>query len=286
MITAPTASALVNPATGPVLTELFHSIGRVLPQDQEILELAPQMKAFEAINMLKVRNYSQAPVVESSTVLGIFSFRSFSVGLASQYSDRMKPASLLVEECMEAVGPDQFRSVTGEFPPLLGLLDEQEAVLIGETERLQGILTAMDVLRYLYGIANRFVLLTEIELGVRWLIRHCTDDASLVACIQNSLKDAHKNGAIPARPEDMNFNDYVSIVGDGRNWPRFAAAFGGTRDRTRAKLDEIRGLRNVVFHIKRDLETNEHVALRQHREWILLRCRTVEARKGKEATHV
>jgi predicted transcriptional regulator len=286
MTAATDASALVNPAMRPAITELFHRISRVLPQDQEILELAPQTKAFEAIAMLKVRNYSQAPVVESGTVVGIFSFRSFSVELASQSPDKMKAASLLVEECMEAVGPDQFRSVTGEFRPLLGLLDGQDAVLIGEPERLQGILTAMDVLRYLYGIASPFVLLTEIELGVRGLMRHCADDASLVACAQNSLKDAYKNGAIPARPEDMHFSDYVSIIGDGRNWPRFADAFGGTRDRTRAKLDEIRELRNDVFHFKRELEPNDHAALRLHREWILVRCRLVEARKGKEATHV
>jgi CBS domain-containing protein len=274
------------PAPAPAITELFHRISRVLPPDQEILQLPPQMKAFEAISLLKVRNYSQAPVVENDTVVGIFSFRSFSVEVASQNPEKIQTARLLVEDCMEPVGPDQFRSVLGEFPPLIGLLDTQGAVLIGEPQRLQGIVTAIDLMRYLYGVASPFVLLTEIELGVRALIRHCVDDSLLISCAQNALKGAYKDRAIPARPEDMSFGDYTSIIGDGRNWSHFAEAFGGTRDRTRAKLEEIGRLRNDVFHFRRDLEPNDHSSLRLHRDWVLMRCRVVEARKGKEANDV
>jgi hypothetical protein len=244
------------------------------------------MKALEAISCLKVRNYSQAPVVENETVVGVFSYRSFAVEMAAQNPEKMKLASLLVEECMEPVGPDQFRPVTGEFPPLLGMLDQQDAVLIGEPERLQGIVTTMDVLRYLYGIANPFVLLTEIEMGVRALMQECVDGAVLADCAQVALKEAYKGGAVPVQLPDMTFSDYVCIVGDGRNWTHFGNAFGGTRDRTRAKLEQIRDLRNIVFHFKRELGPSDHAALRLHREWILLRCRVVDARKGREANHV
>jgi len=278
------APALLAPA--PAITELFHRISRVLPPDQEILHLSPQLKAFEAILLLKARNYSQAPVVESGTVVGVFSFRSFSVELASQNPEKLQPANLLVEDCMQPVGPDQFRSVLGEFPPLIGLLDSHDAVLIGEPERIQGIVTAIDLLRYLYGVASPFVLLTEIELGVRALIRHCVDDSSLMSCAQTALKDAYKDRAIPVRPEQMNFGDYTSIIGDRRNWPHFAVTFGGTRDWTRAKLEEIGGLRNDVFHFRRELGPNDHDTLRLLRDWVLMRCQVVEARKRKEANHV
>ena len=268
------------------MTSLFHRLSQVLPEDQELFCLDPEMKAFEAIERLRCSNYSQAPVTVAGTVMGVFSFRSFAMELASGDSEKVKPASLRVEECMETLGDDQFRSVTGECWHLFDLLDDQGAVLIGEPDRIQGIVTSVDMLRYLYGIASPFVHLAEIELGVRALIQVSVDNAALAFCSQTSLKDAYKGTAIPTKLEDMVFNDYVSIIGDGRNWPRFEGAFGGERRRTRAKLDEIRELRNVVFHFKRALGANDQRDLRTYREWVLLRCRVVDAREGKETPHV
>lgn len=285
MTALPNGSSMLRLGSRPAVTELFHRIGRVLPEDQEVLSLTPRMKVFEAIERLHASDFSQAPVIESGTVVGIFSYRSFAIDLALRSSDKIKPAEMLVEECMETIGPDEFRSIAGEFPLLLDLLDAQDSVLIGEPERLQGIVTPMDVLRYLYGIAGPFVLLTEIELGVRGLIRHCVGDDGLVACAEASLNNAYVEGGIPLRLEDMNFSDYVSIIGDGRNWSFFENAFGGSRYRARAKLDDVREMRNIVFHLKRELEQNEHAELRRHRDWILQRCNMIDARGRAEANH-
>ena len=43
---------------------------------------------------------------------------------------------------------------------------------VGDPDRLLGILTPMDVLRYLYGVASPFVQLAEIEVGLRALPGH------------------------------------------------------------------------------------------------------------------
>ena len=51
----------------------------------------------------------------------------------------------------------------------------------------------------------------------------------------------------------MTFNDYVQIIGDGRSWDHFQKFMGGNRVRTRAKLEQLRDLRNVVFHFKREI---------------------------------
>jgi Transposase DDE domain group 1 len=45
-------------------------------------------------------------------------------------------------------------------------MDRDNGILIGTPERLVGILTPMDFLRYLYQVANPFVLVSEIELAL------------------------------------------------------------------------------------------------------------------------
>jgi hypothetical protein len=76
----------------------------------------------------------------------------------------------------------------------------------------------------------------------------------------------------------MTFNDYIQIVGDGRHWSHFETFFGGNRARTRAKLEQLRDLRNVIFHFRRDITVEEHQDLVAHRDWMLRNARAAEAR--------
>ena len=77
----------------------------------------------------------------------------------------------------------------------------------------------------------------------------------------------------------MTFNDYVQIIGDGRSWDHFQTFMGGNRVRTRAKLEQLRDLRNVVFHFKRKITVEEYETLAAGREWMLLKARAAEARR-------
>jgi hypothetical protein len=56
---------------------------------------------------------------------------------------------------------------TDEFAEWFDFIDRYDSALIGEPNRLQGIVTAMDILRYLYRVASPFVLLAEFELALR-----------------------------------------------------------------------------------------------------------------------
>jgi hypothetical protein len=49
-------------------------------------------------------------------------------------------------------------------------MDRDNGILIGAPDRLVGILTPMDFLRYLYQVASPFVMVSEIELALRALI--------------------------------------------------------------------------------------------------------------------
>lgn len=262
------------------VTELFHRINRLLPVDQKVVSISPATKVGDALQLMKDCHFSQLPVVEGREVLGLFSYRSLALKLLEINPNKHNPAELPVEEAMEIIDAAKFAHVNGEFQAIFEILDHDDAVLIGEPARLQGIVTAMDVLRYLYGVASPFVLLAEIELGVRALIREAMSEEEIRDCAKLSLPN-YGPDEVPERLEQMSFNDYVQIVGDGRTWERLKAVFGGTRDRSRARLKVVGDLRNDVFHFRREITVEDHQKLSDTRSWLLMRSRVIDARAGK-----
>jgi hypothetical protein len=120
-------------------------------------------------------------------------------------------------------------------------------------------------------------LVAEIELGLRALMRLAATDERLAECAKTALSSLYPPERLPRLLEEMSFNDYVQIIGDGRHWPIFEPVFKGNRDRTRAKLEEMRELRNAVFHFRKP-SVADHERLSAFRDWVLTRARAVEAR--------
>jgi hypothetical protein len=99
----------------------------------------------------------------------------------------------------------------------------------------------------------------------------------LTACAKASLASKYDAAKIPATASEMDFNDYIQLVGHGENWRFFAPVFGGMRETVRAKLEDVRELRNDVFHFKRELTWEDHEKLAQYRDWALMRARRADA---------
>ena len=260
------------------ITALFHRLNRVLPENQQVLTAPGEMLASEALKLLRQHHYSQVPVVVAGEILGLFSYRSFSEAIlaatASKGGSKIALENLTVEECLEK---GEFARVTDEFESWFDSLDAHNAVLVGEPHRLQGIVTTMDVLRYLYEVASPFVLAAEMELGLRALMRRAVTEERLAECATTSLSTRYPPEKLPTSLEDMTFHDYVQIIGDGRHWPMFEPVFKSNRERTRAKLEEMNDLRNDVFHFRKP-SVEDHQRLGAFRDWVLTRARAAEAR--------
>src|SRR5262249_1296609 len=147
------------------------------------------------------------------------------------------PADLPVDECMEEF---QFARVTAEMKEVFEAMDRDNGILIGSPDKLQGILTPMDFLRYLYDVASPFVMISEIELALRALIRISVSESELSECSVRSLAQHYgSDDKVPKSLEEMTFSDYKSILQHGQNWPKFQGVFGGNRQLTAGKLNEI-----------------------------------------------
>ena len=58
------------------LAELFHLVGRLVPDGQQVVAAPPNMTVAEAIRIMSEHNFTQLPVTAGKAVLGVFSFRS------------------------------------------------------------------------------------------------------------------------------------------------------------------------------------------------------------------
>ncbi len=261
------------------VTGLFHRLNSVLPTDQELVSVLPETPVQDALALLGKYGFSQLPVIVGQQVLGLFSYRSFSQAVIKLSGDaknqKFNPRDMFVEDCIDR---PTYARVTDEFRAWFDAIDRQDAVLVGDPNRLQGIVTAMDILRYLYSVASPFVLIGEIELSLRGLIRLAVDREELITCAKTCLKH-YPEGKLPTDLEHMTFNDYVQIIGDGRNWDHFQPIFKGDRVRTRTKLERAGELRNDVFHFRREITIEDYEELSELRDWMLIKATAVEARK-------
>lgn len=266
-------------------SELFHRINRIIPQDQKVLTVPPKCRVRDAIKLMQEHGYSQLPVVNEGEVLGVFSFRSFAQEAARATLDEWNrekcgPGDLTVDEFLEQF---EFARVTEEMNRVFDAIDRDNGILIGTPERLIGVLTPMDFLRYLYQVASPFVMISEIELALRALMRLALSESQIVTAAQRCLSDAY-GGAdkVPIALEEMTFDNYQSLVSHGESWPQFESVFGGTRTRASAKLKEVAAIRNDLFHFKREITVRDHETLAAHRNWLLSKIKQAEAHAKAE----
>jgi hypothetical protein len=136
----------------------------------------------------------------------------------------------------------------------------------------------MDFLRYLYRVASPFVMISEIELTLRALIRLALRPEQIVSLVKRILTHSSGNSEnVPTSLESMTFENYRSVISHGETWPAFEPVFGGTRARTSGKLKEIGEIRNALFHFKREITVQDHETLAGHRDWLLNKTKQAEA---------
>lgn len=260
------------------LTDLFHRIKQVLPDEQELITFTPDTPVIEAFEIMRKNNISQVPVTEGVEVLGVFSYRSFANGMTCLPENERKDLSLPVEEFLEKL---TFAQITDELKDLLDEFDFKDAVLVGSEDRLQGMITSIDALRYFYRIASPFVMIGEIELAIRELIRASVGAEEQKECIKMSLEKHYSSEkrSLPVSLEEMTFSDYVMLLRYKATWKKFEYAFGKNCNLVYAKLRHLPDLRNNIFHFKKEITIEEYDSLRDARDWLLTRIRKVGASK-------
>ena len=271
--TAPLIDAMEHIRVFVPLTDEFHVVNHLIPKRQEVIKISPQMPVARAFDIMRHKFFSQLPVVARNQVLGVFSYRSFAEKFLNLNAETKEKLDLGQYHVIDFMEQPQYVHIYEGIEKILPLLNENDYLLVGQMDQLLGVITALDLARYLNLYASILILLGEIELTIRKIIRVCVeDDEELRNYAVKTLMDVYGTEEnIPTTIEHMTFNDYVQIIGDGQCYKSFERIFGASklhRKQARVNLEGIRDLRNDAFHFKRTLEAQDVDKLLACRDWL------------------
>jgi hypothetical protein len=244
--------AAVDSSTALLKAPGFARVGQLVPDDQDLLVVPVGTRVGRALEIMRARDYDQLPVVTGEQrVVGVFTYRSMAAGLS--HLRNRNPLTAVVEDLLEDF---RFVRAAQDLGEVLAFVEAGDAVLVGDEDRLLAIVTPTDVSRFLWRRTRPFVLLQDIELGVRDLMRSaCTPDVltGLVAASLPSEADR-----VNTRLEDLTMGELLSVLLNGVNFGRFfQLRFGNNRDLVRVTLEPVREIRNKVFHFRDELSPEE-----------------------------
>ena len=249
---------------------VLYQVNYLLPEEQVVVTIPPETLACDALQLMKRQGYSQLPVVQEDAVVGVFSHRSFAEGVLDLAGEgRLRAEQLPVIDFVEQL---TFTDVKTDIGEILTQLDADDAVLVGNARRLVGLATPMDALRFFYRVANAFLLIQEIERGIRILLQAAlTGDELAVAMARCRLDAVGASRSAPAVLEDLSFGDYLQLIGNRENWVYLQPFFGTSRELVMAKLKPVNQLRNDAFHFRRELTDGDYERLSGVRGWLRIR---------------
>lgn len=260
----------------PTLSDLFHRINKVLPEEQDLITCSPDDLVEEILCKMIKDDLSQVPVVIGKNVLGVFSYRSFVIEVMNLLKTKERDIlGLPVEPFMDEL---HFARITDEINKLFNEFNFNDAVLIGNQSKLQGIVTTIDALRYFYKIASPYVLISEIELAIRELLSNALTENEISNFAKNNFQHYKKeNEKFPLALIEMTLKDYVTIIRFKGHWEsKLKIVFGGSYYNAITKLAKLPDLRNDIFHFNREPTMEDIEILRGARDWLLKNITKIE----------
>ena len=269
-------------------SELFHQLNRLIPVDQDVLSVRPDDLVRDAVAQMALQGYSSVPVKdERGIVRGVFSLETFAKKAArgtleDWKKDQCAPGDWTVAEVLEQFS---FARLDSEMDGVFAALEENSGILVGSPEKLVGILTPIDFLKYLYEVASPYVMVSEIELALRALISKYLTRDELEAVANRVLTGTYGEGKVPTTLDRMSFDNYRTLICSPDAWSTwFKPVFGGTPQRMSGRLKQVGDIRNELFHFRRSGTIEDHLVLRDCRNLLLLTVEIEDAQGTAEAS--
>ena len=198
-----------------------------------------------AVSLMMQHDFSQLPVMQGEReVKGVVTWKS--IGLRQALSCKCER----VADCREdARIVDSNRTLFDAIPTIV----EHGYVLVRQRDRrITGIVTSSDLSLQFQALAEPFLLLREIELHVRRILRGkvTTEDFALL----NSLAPA---GRPPQDIADLTFGEYVRLFQHPQIWGKVNLRIDGVV--LTKLLEDVRKVRNDVMHFDPDPMTPDEL---------------------------
>jgi CBS domain-containing protein len=276
----PATASLGNEDSDPKDTfiSIFNLVNALVPDEQNVIAARPDTPVRDALELMRANGFSQLPVMERDSVIGVFSYRSFANRIASL--GKVDLGRLEVDDCIEDL---EFFRVTDELERTFQYLDRDGAILVGDPDQLIAVATPTDLIEYLYGLTRPFVLIQEIELVLRRLVSATTSEVDLARYIRRAVSSNYRDreDQIPMALGDLTCAELIQTVVHSANFKEiFHRVLGNNRESAWGYLGRISGIRNDIFHFRRLINNDDMQVLIDARTWLLRKARTIDARGG------
>jgi CBS domain-containing protein len=242
----------------------FFRISQLVPDDQDVVTIMVGTKAGSALELMRERSFDQLPVTTAGgRVVGVFTYRSFAHELRF-IRKQDDPLAASVDDLVEDL---QFVRPFQDMSDILGILEADNAVLVGDEDRLLAIVTSADANRFMWERTRPFVLLRDIELGVRDLMRSSCPAERIAGLISAGLPSESVPDGL--RLEDLTLSELLSVLLHPESFGRFfQVGFGASRELVRATLTPVVEIRNKEFHFRDEVSGDEMQTLTNVATWL------------------
>lgn len=201
------------------------------------VSVAPDETLQKAVSQMLAKDYSQLPVITGTRdVKGLFSWKSLGSRLA------LRLPCTFVRDCMDVARVLPYDASL--FDAIKVVAAEDCVVVQALDKTICGIVTATDLNEQFLLLAEPFLLVGEVERGIRNLL-HGNFSAEELEQARAPGDERPINGI-----SDLTFGEYGRLVQDEGCWRKL----GLSVDRAGfcADLDKVRDIRNDVMHFSPD----------------------------------
>jgi CBS domain-containing protein len=238
-------------------------IGRLEPANKAPITVKPDATLQQAVTIMLTTDFSQLPVMTGPRDLkGIVSWKTIGSRLA------LKRPCQFVRDCME---PAQVVTPLESLFDAISKIASHDYVLVQASDRtISGIVTATDFNSQFQSLAEPFLLVGEIESGVRQILHGKFTVREL-----EEARAPGENGRVIEGPSDLTFGEYIRLVEPEKRWKKLRIEID--RAEFLDRLNRVREIRNDVMHFDPDgLDADDLQFLRDFAQF-LKRLRDVGA---------
>lgn len=202
-----------------------------------------------ALEIMLDNDFDQLPVESEHGVEGVVTYKSI-----ARYVKSMEDVS--VEETSVKIALNtspKFVDPDHDIFELFETFAEDDYVLIGDSDTLEGILTRYDILYFLELQVDPFLKIGEIEESLRHIFRESVDD--LDQCMEEAFAPRAENDDRynpPERLEDFSFDEYRLFM--TKNLDQLPSRLSQERSMVEDLLEDIRDTRNALFHFRAEAD--------------------------------
>lgn len=213
-------------------------IGRLDAANKPVVSVKPTDTLQRAVTLMLINDYSQLPVMSGPReVKGLLSWKTIGSRLV------MGETGLMVKDCMEvACTISQDESILDA----VDVISKHDYVLVlAKDKAVTGVVTASDFNLQFKALAEPFLLVGEIESGIRRMLHGKFKLAELQDC-KNPIDQSRKVSS----PSDLTFGEYIRLLENPEKWKRLEIEVD--RAEFVNQLSKVGKIRNDVMHFNAD----------------------------------